>query len=82
VSNSELQIGVCPNCGSSDRLTEPAVDAAGVQTGVLLVICAACGRHLGELPPLDPPEEVEDAERSLLLEEASAAAEESAGSEE
>lgn len=48
-----LTEGLCPNCGSPDRLTEPAMDEEGLPTGRTVVTCAACGRHLGWLPPVD-----------------------------
>lgn len=59
---------VCPGCGALDFTTEPAVDEAGDPTGTLRVICAACGREVGELPPLPPGEEAEpEPEEGSLL---------------
>lgn len=55
----ELAIA-CPNCGSTDRVTEPMVDENGTLTESLAIICAACGYTFGELPPLPPSEEAED----------------------
>ncbi len=54
---------VCPNCGSTDFLGEPALDEDGMPTGFVLVTCASCGREIGELPPLEPGTEVEPPER-------------------
>jgi len=54
---------VCPNCGGSDFVTEPAVDDEGMATGVVLVTCESCGCGIGELAPLEPGPEAEPAER-------------------
>jgi hypothetical protein len=53
---------ICPNCGGSDFLTEPAVDEDGMPTGMILVTCASCGSELAELPPLEPGHEAEPEE--------------------
>lgn len=49
----------CPACGSADLLSETALDAEEMPTGLLLVTCAACGRELGELAPAAPGREAE-----------------------
>ena len=53
----------CPNCGSTDRSTEPVVDEDGVPTDATAVICTGCGYCLGELPPLPAAADVEEAEK-------------------
>lgn len=68
-SSPETIPSLCPACGSTDLLTEPAVDEDGMPTGTMLVICESCGRHLGELPPPEPSPVAEPeplAEGSLL----------------
>ncbi len=58
---------VCPDCGSADLLPEPATNADGLPTGLLLLTCVSCGRELGELPALAPAREAEPEEESLPL---------------
>lgn len=53
-TSPEPALSICPSCGSTDLLTEPALDEEGMPTGTVLVSCEACGRHLGELPPPAP----------------------------
>jgi len=60
----ELAIA-CPNCGSTDRTTEPMVDENGTLTESMAIICVACGYMFGELPPLPPSEEAEDATKTV-----------------
>jgi len=55
----------CPNCGSTDRITEPMVDENGTLSDNLAIICTGCGYWFGELPPLPPSDEAEDGEKTI-----------------
>lgn len=62
------ELGLCPACGSTEFITEPAVDAEGLPTGRLLVRCDVCGADVGEIepPPPAPEAEPQPAEEVLL----------------